>query len=64
MKAQAAKPWAVARSPAQTARDIFVTGLRNAHAMEMQARERMERQARGAPRGLGLVPKKRFFSIR
>jgi ferritin-like metal-binding protein YciE len=28
-----------------TARDIFVTGLRNAHAMEIQARETMERQA-------------------
>ena len=30
---------------AQTARDIFVVGLRNAHAMETQARELMERQA-------------------
>lgn len=30
---------------AQTARDIFVTGLRNAHAMEIQARELMERQS-------------------
>jgi ferritin-like metal-binding protein YciE len=28
-----------------TARDIFVTGLRNAHAMETQARELMERQS-------------------
>ena len=28
-----------------TARDIFVTGLRNAHAMEVQARELMERQS-------------------
>jgi ferritin-like metal-binding protein YciE len=30
---------------AQTAREIFVVGLRNAHAMETQARELMERQA-------------------
>jgi ferritin-like metal-binding protein YciE len=30
---------------ASTARDIFVTGLRNAHAMETQARELMERQS-------------------
>jgi ferritin-like metal-binding protein YciE len=30
---------------AQTARDIFVIGLRNAHAMEIQARELMERQS-------------------
>ncbi|MCA1454034.1 ferritin-like domain-containing protein [Bradyrhizobium sp. BRP22] len=30
---------------AQTARDIFVIGLRNAHAMEVQARELMERQS-------------------
>src|SRR3978361_231407 len=30
---------------ATTARDIFVTGLRNAHAMETQARELMERQS-------------------
>jgi ferritin-like metal-binding protein YciE len=30
---------------AQTARDIFITGLRNAHAMEVQARELMERQS-------------------
>jgi ferritin-like metal-binding protein YciE len=30
---------------AQTARDIFVVGLRNAHAMETQARELMERQS-------------------
>lgn len=29
---------------AETERDFFVTGLRNAHAMEMQARELMERQ--------------------
>ena len=29
----------------QTARDIFVVGLRNAHAMEIQARELMERQS-------------------
>ena len=28
----------------QTARDLFVTGLRNAHAMERQAEELMERQ--------------------
>ena len=30
---------------ATRARDIFVTGLRNAHAMETQARELMERQS-------------------
>jgi ferritin-like metal-binding protein YciE len=30
---------------AQTARDLFVVGLRNAHAMEVQARELMERQS-------------------
>lgn len=30
---------------AETARDIYVTGLRNAHAMEIQARELMERQS-------------------
>jgi len=30
---------------ASTARDIFVTGLRNAHAMETQSRELMERQS-------------------
>lgn len=30
---------------AQDAREIFVVGLRNAHAMETQAREMMERQA-------------------
>lgn len=30
---------------ADTARDIFVVGLRNAHAMEIQARELMERQS-------------------
>jgi ferritin-like metal-binding protein YciE len=29
---------------AETERDFFVTGLRNAHAMEIQARELMERQ--------------------
>ena len=29
----------------ETARDLFVTGLRNAHAMEIQARELMERQS-------------------
>lgn len=29
----------------QSARDIFVTGLRNAHSMETQARELMERQS-------------------
>jgi ferritin-like metal-binding protein YciE len=29
---------------AHTAREIFVAGLRNAHAMETQARELMERQ--------------------
>src|SRR3569832_2677391 len=28
-----------------TARDVFITGLRNAHAMEIQARELMERQS-------------------
>lgn len=27
-----------------TAKDVFITGLRNAHAMETQAREMMERQ--------------------
>jgi ferritin-like metal-binding protein YciE len=30
---------------ASTAKDLFVTGLRNAHAMETQARELMERQS-------------------
>jgi ferritin-like metal-binding protein YciE len=30
---------------ASKARDLFVTGLRNAHAMEIQARELMERQS-------------------
>lgn len=30
---------------AQDAREIFITGLRNAHAMETQAREMMERQS-------------------
>ncbi|ABD87457.1 ferritin-like domain-containing protein [Rhodopseudomonas palustris] len=30
---------------AQDAREIFVVGLRNAHAMEIQAREMMERQS-------------------
>jgi ferritin-like metal-binding protein YciE len=30
---------------AQTAREIFVVGLRNAHAMETQARELLERQS-------------------
>jgi ferritin-like metal-binding protein YciE len=30
---------------ANSARDIFVVGLRNAHAMEIQARELMERQS-------------------
>jgi ferritin-like metal-binding protein YciE len=30
---------------AQDVRDIFITGLRNAHAMETQAREMMERQS-------------------
>lgn len=29
----------------QNAREIFITGLRNAHAMETQAREMMERQS-------------------
>jgi ferritin-like metal-binding protein YciE len=29
----------------QEIKDIFVAGLRNAHAMETQAREIMERQA-------------------
>src|SRR5947199_1875355 len=33
------------RQMTQTARDIFVVGLRNAHAMEVQARELMERQS-------------------
>src|SRR4051812_49888466 len=33
------------RQMTQTARDIFVVGLRNAHAMEIQARELMERQS-------------------
>jgi hypothetical protein len=32
-------------SMASIARDIFVTGLRDAHAMETQARELMERQS-------------------
>jgi ferritin-like metal-binding protein YciE len=32
-------------SMAQTAREIFIVGLRNAHAMETQARELMERQS-------------------
>ena len=30
---------------AHTARDLLITGLRNAHAMEVQARELMERQS-------------------
>jgi ferritin-like metal-binding protein YciE len=30
---------------ANTARDVYVVGLRNAHAMEVQARELMERQS-------------------
>jgi ferritin-like metal-binding protein YciE len=30
---------------AQTAREIFIVGLRNAHAMETQARQLMERQS-------------------
>jgi ferritin-like metal-binding protein YciE len=29
----------------QTARKIYILGLRNAHAMEIQARELMERQS-------------------
>ncbi|MGM4967785.1 ferritin-like domain-containing protein [Tardiphaga sp. 1201_B9_N1_1] len=29
----------------QTAKDIYIVGLRNAHAMEVQARELMERQS-------------------
>lgn len=33
------------RQMTQTARDIFVVGLRNAHAMEIQARELTERQS-------------------
>jgi ferritin-like metal-binding protein YciE len=33
------------RQMTQTARDIIVVGLRNAHAMEIQARELMERQS-------------------
>lgn len=28
-----------------TAKDVYVVGLRNAHAMEVQARELMERQS-------------------
>jgi ferritin-like metal-binding protein YciE len=32
-------------SMTQTAREIFIVGLRNAHAMETQARELMERQS-------------------
>jgi ferritin-like metal-binding protein YciE len=35
------------RQMTQTAREIFVVGLRNAHAMEVQARELMERQSEG-----------------
>ena len=30
---------------ATTARDVFIVGLRNAHSMEVQARELMERQS-------------------
>ena len=30
---------------ATTAKDVYVIGLRNAHAMEVQARELMERQS-------------------
>jgi ferritin-like metal-binding protein YciE len=30
---------------AQTAQDLYIVGLRNAHAMEIQARELMERQS-------------------
>lgn len=33
------------RTMTESARDIYVTGLRNAHAMEVQARELMERQS-------------------
>jgi ferritin-like metal-binding protein YciE len=33
------------KNMANTARDIFVVGLRNAHAMETQARELLERQS-------------------
>jgi ferritin-like metal-binding protein YciE len=29
----------------ETIQDIYITGLRNAHAMEIQARELMERQS-------------------
>jgi ferritin-like metal-binding protein YciE len=29
------------------ARDLFIVGLRNAHSMEIQARELMERQSEG-----------------
>jgi hypothetical protein len=36
------------RQMTQTARDIFVVGLRNAHAMEVQARELMELAIRKA----------------
>src|SRR5215207_8168639 len=42
------RPWPAAgmeRQMTQTARDIFVVGLRNAHAVEIQARELMERQS-------------------
>ena len=42
---------------AQTAREIFIVGLRNAHAMETQARELMERQSErlGEPSHLSAV---------
>jgi ferritin-like metal-binding protein YciE len=33
------------RQMASTAKDVYVVGLRNAHAMEIQARELMERQS-------------------
>src|SRR5512145_2678689 len=38
------KPRHWSHDMAETERDFFVTGLRNAHAMEMQARELMQRQ--------------------
>jgi len=39
------KPTSENDGMANSAKDIFVTGLRNAHAMEVQARELMERQS-------------------
>jgi ferritin-like metal-binding protein YciE len=37
--------FAAERNMAQTTKDIYIVGLRNAHAMEIQARELMERQS-------------------